>query len=751
MSDRGGSRVTPGRFRARLGLAGRLVRSVGWGLGTLARFAVLWLVDTLVLATVVAVVPGIRADGLATVAGAAVLVAAVTAVLRPLLAAVAVALSWLGVFVVGMLAQALIVWVGLTLAPGVEVDGFGAAVLGAWLYALVAAVFSWLLLVDDDAALLGHVMRSATRGGRPEVDDGLDGLVVVQVDGLPWPLLHLLVNAGDLPTISRWVRGGTHRMRPWTALLPCTTPVSQAGILHGRNDGIPAFRWYEKSSGRLLVANRPADAAEIERRLSDGRGLLADDGASIGNLFSGDAPVSLLTMSGMSRGREGLGPSRSYASFFVHPFGFARCVALAAGEIAKELYQGRRQRVRGVEPRIRRHGAYVVLRAVTNVLLRDLNLALVAEQLMLGRRVVYVDFVDYDEIAHHAGPVRAESVTAVAGLDGVLRSLERVAEQAPRRYHFVLLSDHGQSQGATFRQRWGHGLADLVGDLMGKDPVAVTSSVEDWGPVNTFLLQLGQQHGVSAGLARTTLGRRGAGDAPLGPAAVEAADAASAPGSGPGAAGAVVVGSGNLGLIWFPEGSGRLELDRIAQLYPGLVSALANHPGIGWVLGTVGGEPIVVGRDGLHRLADGQVDGADPLAPFGPGTAEQLSRMAGFDTAPDLYVGSAVDAETGEVAAFEELVGCHGGLGGWQQEAVLVHPAGWPVDELSVPGAEALHRQLVVWLELLGHRKGLRRGAAAVPDGATSDRGVDTARGDGRDEAADADPDGHVDEGDRHL
>jgi uncharacterized membrane protein YvlD (DUF360 family) len=742
MSDRRGPPAAPGRFRARLGLASRLVRSAGWGLGTLARFAVLWLVDTLVLATVVAVVPGIRADGLAPVAGAAVLVAAVTAVLRPLLAAVAVALSWLGVFIAGMLAQALIVWVGLTLAPGVEVDGFGAAVLGAWLYALVAAVFSWLLLVDDDAALLGHVMRSATRGGRPVVDDDVDGVVIVQIDGLPWPLLQLLVNAGDLPTISRWVRGGTHRMRPWTALLPCTTPVSQAGILHGRNDDIPAFRWYEKSSGRLLVANRPADAAEIERRLSDGRGLLADDGASIGNLFSGDAPVSLLTMSGMSRGRAGLGPSRSYASFFVHPFGFARCVALAAGEIAKELYQGRRQRVRGVEPRIRRHGAYVVLRAVTNVLLRDLNLALVAEQLMLGRRVVYVDFVDYDEIAHHAGPVRAESVTAVAGLDGVLRSLERVAEQAPRRYHFVLVSDHGQSQGATFRQRWGHGLADVVGDLMGKDPVAVTSSVEDWGPVNTFLTQLGQQRGISAGLARTTLGRRGAaGVGGLGPSGAEAAGAA--PAAGPAAA--VVVGSGNLGLIWFPEGPERLDLDRIATLYPGLVSALANHPGIGWVLGTVGGEPIVVGRDGLHRLADGVVDGVDPLGPFGPGAAGQLSRLAGFATAPDLYVGSTVDPETGEVAAFEELVGCHGGLGGWQQQAVLVHPAAWPVDELDAPGAEALHRQLVTWLELLGHRRGLA-GPVPVPSGVASDGRAHAARGDGRHQAADADPDGHVDE-----
>jgi len=67
-------------------------------------------------------------------------------------------------------------------------------------------------------------------------------------------------------------------------LLPATTPASQAGILHGRNDGIVGFRWYEKANNRLLVANHPDDAAEIVRRVSDGAGLLADDGASIGNL-----------------------------------------------------------------------------------------------------------------------------------------------------------------------------------------------------------------------------------------------------------------------------------------------------------------------------------------------------------------------------------------------------------------------------------------------------------------------------------
>ena len=108
-------------------------------------------------------------------------------------------------------------------------------------------------------------------------------------------MLHEAIRAGRAPVLGRLVRDGEATLHPWIAMLPPTTPASQAGILHG-NDGIAGFRWYEKASARLLVANHPEDAAEIVRRISDGAGLLADDGAGIGNLVTGDAPRSYLTM-----------------------------------------------------------------------------------------------------------------------------------------------------------------------------------------------------------------------------------------------------------------------------------------------------------------------------------------------------------------------------------------------------------------------------------------------------------------------
>jgi hypothetical protein len=127
---------------------------------------------------------------------------------------------------------------------------------------------------------------------------------------------------------------------------------------------------------------------------------------------------------------------------------------------------------------------------------------------------------------------------------------------------------------------------------------------------------------------------------------------------------------------------------------------------------------VVIGAHGVHVLAtDGGTDvveGSDPLVPFGPRAARDLARVAVMRAFPDLLVHSTVDQGTGDVHAFEELVGSHGGLGGWQNLAVLVHPADWRVDDdlldRSVPGeallygAESVHRQLVRWVE----REGLR-------------------------------------------
>jgi uncharacterized membrane protein YvlD (DUF360 family) len=652
------------------------------------------------------IMPGVSAANTAAdVLVATALLGIVSALLRPLLTSFALLLGWIGVLLAGFGAQALLFYLALIITPGIHVDGFWNAFWASWVFAFLMSIVTWLATAGDSAAFLTHLVQRShhEQGTRTSVP----GVIFVQIDGLPAQLLTWAVRSGDLPTLSRWIRSGSHQCVQWHAQLPATTPASQAGLLHGGSDQVPAFRWYEKETGRLLVANHPKDAAVIQGRLSNGRGLLADGGVSISNIFSGDAPMSLLTMSGLVSRTTRRGPSRSFATFFINPYGLARSVMLTAAEMIKEVHQARLQRVRGVEPRISRRGSYILLRGVTNVLLRDLNAGLIADQMMAGAPSVYCDFTDYDEIAHHAGPTRPESLASLAGIDQLIGVLEKVAARAPRPYHFVVLSDHGQSQGATFLQRYGMPLQELVSQLMGSGTVAASAGLDETvGPVNTFLTQIGQQGGTTGKLTRRAF-RGKTQDGEVNVDTSSEADSRTAQASD-----LVLIASGNLSMIYFTRHPERLVLQDIEQFYPGLVGALTAHPGIGFiVVRTSDHGTVVLGKEGIHFLDEDRVEGTDPLAVFGPHAVDDVRRHDTLAHVGDLIINSPIDPGTEEVAAYEELVGCHGGLGGWQTEAVLVHPTEWQVDAPPLVGADEVHHQLVRWLEQLGQRRDLKHGA----------------------------------------
>ncbi|MDT4994255.1 MAG: hypothetical protein QOH97_4147 [Actinoplanes sp.] len=615
--------------------------------------------------------PGVASGDVVDTLGLVVLVAVTGAVLRPLLLVGVVALGGWGAMLLGVVAQVTIITVALELDPVKRLSGWPNVVIAAILAVVFAAIIDWMAdsgtddtFVEESRRLMRGVRRRQARqaGGRflslSRPRPGTEpGLLIVQLDGVAEPVLRWAVRAGNLPTLGHWLRSGSHTMRGWHAGLPSTTPAAQAGILHGASLQIPAFRWYEKDPGRLMVANRPRDAAVIESRLSDGRGLLRDGGVSIGNVFSGDAAINLLTVSHAALpGRS----ARGWAAFMASPYGFTRAIVLGVGEVFTELHQARLQRRRNLVPRVSRSGAFLALRPAS-MLLRDVNVSLMAEQMARGAPAIYCDLVDYDEVAHHAGPARPESMRQLESLDRMLGVLERLAPEAARRYRLVVLSDHGQSQGSTFRQRWGKTL----------DEVVVTFSAPDLA------------------------------DAPHTPAESEATMEPDFPAQP--VAPLLVVASGNLALVYLTRFRHRLDRTQIDNCYPKLIPGLAAHPGIGLVVVADRGGPVAVGCDGVHHLRDGRVEGIDPLIAYGRRAPADLLRHHESAHVGDLVLMSALDPVTQEVAAFEELVGSHGGLGGWQTEAVLVHPADLPVTHQLV-GPDAVHRQLVEWLDMLGLR-----------------------------------------------
>jgi hypothetical protein len=653
------------------------------------------------LGIAIAIVDGVGASSALPVIGAALLVWLGGWVLQTPLRLLA---SWAGptgALLAGLLAQLLIVWVALLL-PGITIESAWAVVGVLVVTGIVMAAGRWVWGANDSEYVVADVLRRARRRARRAGVEGSPtarepGLLVVQLDGVAAPVLAEAIEAGLAPTVQRWLERGTHQLEQWWARVPSTTPASMAGLLHGDTAQIPAFRWWDRDLGRLVVTNHPADAALVERRLTTGKGLLAGGGTAVSTMFSGDAAHTFLVMSrtrakGPDGEPAGLGAGPQFLRFFASPFVLVRAVSLTLGEMLKEVYQARRQVVRGVRPRISRGGWYVVLRGVTNVLMRDLSTSLVAEALMRGDPTVYVDLVDYDEIAHHAGPTRPESLRSLEGLDRVLGLLERVCAAAPRDYRMVVVSDHGQALGATFEQVSGTTLLDVVRELMA-EPTAAGVEVaggEDWGPLNALLTSAVKSTGVGPDADRAVRSER-----------TDVPDVVS-------------IASGNLGLVWFPREARRLGFEELQARWPGLVAGLASREGVGVVVVDSARGLIAVGRSGLVLLEQegAPAEGDDPLVPFGPRARADLARAARLEHTGDLLVVSSV-SELGHVHAFEGQVGSHGGIGGAQNHALLLHPVELAVDDelretvgevRVLVGAEQVHAQLVRWLV----RDGLR-------------------------------------------
>ena len=139
----------------------------------------------------------------------------------------------------------------------------------------------------------------------------------------------------------------------------------------------------------------------------------------------------------------------------------------------------------------------------------------------------------------------------------------------------------------------------------------------------------------------------------------------------------VVLGSGNLGLVYLMEERRRLTLEEIdGRATRELLPALRAHPHVGWLLVRSSEHgAVALGARGAHFLTEHRIEGEDPLAPFSPTAPGHLLRTDGFEHVADIMLGSFYDPELDEGCAFEELISFHGGIGGHQTRAFILHPA----------------------------------------------------------------------------
>ena len=555
------------------------------------------------------------------------------------------------------------------------------------------------------------------------------GVIILEIDGLSINTLKKAIDRGVMPNIKKFLDERTHTLKGWETDLSSQTGSSQAGILHGNNENIVAYRWVEKENkNRIIVSGKLSDAPEIEKRISDGNGLLVN-GISIANMFSGDSKIPTLTSSRLG----GLSNmyNKTLDAVFLDAYNFQRLFILFLWDIILELKSQLVHDVKNIRPRLRRGIVYATVRAGANVVLREVTTDVLTSEILTGDiDTAYATFMGYDEIAHHSGVEDDDVWGALKKIDHQFSKLASAIEMSDRDYEIVVLSDHGQSKGATFKQRYGITLGNYVRRLLPDDlkmfqekynidhfrdavipeNKQIRNIKEKMGNIRDGLFEDAEpMQNIREGLEKRkpslifeneryiNLRDKYANslDYIRDYESVEQSTKKAKDSE------LIVLGSGNLGLIYLTQWKNRLNYEEIVMLFPDLIPGLVKHSGIGFILvNSISNGGMIIGKEGIHYLDTGEVVGENPLEGFGKNAPMLLKRQNSFENMPDILVNSFYDEKLDEVCAFEELIGSHGGLGGNQTKPFILYPSEWE-DPGELVGAESIYGFLKKEIEML--------------------------------------------------
>lgn len=638
------------------------------------------------------------------------------------------------------LLNGVMLWIISKFISGITIQG-SALFTVPLLLGLINSAISVVLSIDADNTYYNYILKKELERNNNSCSEK-PGFIFMEIDGLARPILDKALKRGDMPTLEKWLKDGSHKLTTWETDLSSQTGVSQAGILHGHNDNMPAFRWVEKEHGNKIVSsNNFKDSAMLEKRISDGDGLLSYNGASRANLFSGDASDVILTCSKFSRIKNLY--TKTWYYLYSSPYNFARIMLLFLWDFVLELASQIRQIIKNIKPRLIRKPSYLVARAGANVVLREVTTFSLIGDIFKGEyNVIYATYMGYDEIAHHSGIEDYDAFFALRQIDKQFQHIQRSIKESKRKYYLTVLSDHGQSGGPTFKQKYGITLEQLVKNNL-PDNISVHSilysnedhlndqiSIKNYAEEQTQKIDdkfdetvdyikntetvvylknmetIDQIKKVKHKAFNKFRENESIQDKIFLnneiPLVERINDLSKEYGIGVKlskktvlknkTAQTIVLASGNLGLIYFTDWNVRLTYEQIEDSFPSLIHGLINHPGIGFIMvksalyGTV-----VMSKDSVYYLDTDTYKGENPLKDFGHNVVDHLKRTDSYKYAPDILVNSSYDKDTNEVYAFEELIGSHGGVGGTQTEPFILYPSNWTLNN-KIIGAESVNK-----------------------------------------------------------
>lgn len=608
-----------------------------------------------------------------------------------------------------LIVNALIFYGVCCLIPGVSLEATDAFLIPL-LMAIVNTLISNIADIDYYDSYTSRVSNYVSKE-KKSYEQKFPGLIMLEIDGLSIEILKEAIDKDMMPTVKKWI-DNSHTLKEWETDLSSQTGASQAGILHGNNENIVAYRWVEKENdNQIMVSGKLAHAPIIEERISDGNGLLCDKGTSITNMFTGDSDNPILTSSRFKL--LTFSYNKSLNVVFLESYSFQRIIILFLWEILVEIKSQIIHKIKNIQPRLRRNIIYATIRAGANVLLREVATeTLIADMLKGEVNSAYASYVGYDEVAHHSGINDNDVWNVLKQIDLQFKRLEKAEKNSARNYKFVVLSDHGQGNGATFKQRYGLSLADYVRRLLpddmktyNKNPFisdhfkdafipenkqigTIIDKVDDIKERDFFSDKLENIKEKTPDFIKIEeLKSKYQNDLDY----IKTHESKEQTTKKAKNSELIVLGSGNLGLIYLTQWTKRLNYEEIVMLFPNLIPGLVKHKGIGFILvDSFTNGPMAIGAEGIYYLNTDRIEGKNPLENFGKNAAMHLKRHNKFKNMPDILVNSFYDPKTEEICAFEELIGSHGGLGGSQTRPFILYPSNWE-DPEELIGAKSIY------------------------------------------------------------
>jgi len=528
--------------------------------------------------------------------------------------------------------------------------------------------------------------------------DGRRGLIMLQVDALAYSDLRRAIDRGYCPTIEKLLSDDTFELRRWFCGLPSATPYCQAGIFHGENSGIPAFRFYDKPARSIVTCNAPQGVQYIRDRIT-GPGALAG-GSSYVNLLDGDASTVAFTVATREKMTiyQRLGGKRMAMLILLHPIRIARMLVQSVFEYILEEWE----RLVGEISRRVTHseGIFPFIRILSNVIIRELQTMAILLDVYLGVPVIYSTFMQYDELAHHFGPSSKQALADLRRTDARIAEIWRMARVAGgRQYDLVILSDHGMTPAESYRVKFKESLGATVERMLDGDVLASHSERSEYSDIGSEVIEAmavitpPAQQRTRRVLRRAKdwlRSRYGLREIII-PEKYRVAATHDV----------VVTYSSCLALLYFADDEKRLELsdimadERRLALYRGLLA----HEGIGLIATLDSGGVHVESREGKGRIRNARLeilDGRNPMDVYGTESyvLRAVESLVSQSNAGDCVLFGAYDGY--DIISFDDQVGAHGSAGGDQVYPFLITPSWLSASSQILEDARDIHRVVLL-------------------------------------------------------